>query len=107
MKKILLTLPLCTFTFCLALVPLNHAQANENLAISDVTSEVNIQAFATGESSEAGSFMYIVDRTSGLCFASMRIARAMGSGLGLTQIDCKRLTRIPSIAMFIKSGRTR
>ena len=88
------------------LIPLT-IQAGENMESSDVTSQVDVRSFVMGESSETGSFIYIVDRTTGMCFASLRIARAMGSGLGLTQIECKRLTRIPTIGQYIKTGRVK
>lgn len=81
--------------------------SDTNLPAIDVSGEVNTRTFLVGDNQETGALMYVVDRTTGLCFASLRIARAMGSGLGLTQIECKRLAKIPSIARFMKTGRVR
>ena len=101
------TFPLCAIVLMIGLLTPLTIHAGENMENSDVTSQVDVRSFVIGESSEAGSFIYIVDRTTGMCFASLRIARAMGSGLGLTQIECKRLTRIPTIGQYIKTGRVK
>jgi len=107
MKVTLKVLPFFALIICLTTYSHAASAAHANLETSDVIKEVNVRSFLVGEDNEAGSLLYIVDRTAGLCFASLRISRAMGSGLGLTLVDCKRLTKIPSIAAFIKTGRAK
>ena len=107
MLRTLKTLTLFSFVLTFTLTGGQAWASNDNMQPIDVSAEVNTRSFIIGNNNETGAFIYVVDRTTGLCFASLRIARAMGSGLGLTQVECKRLTKIPSIAAFMKTGRVR
>jgi hypothetical protein len=107
MLRTLKTLTLFSFMLIFTLTGSGAWAADDNLQTIDVSAQVNTRSFLISDNNESGALIYVVDRTTGLCFASLRIARAIGSGLGLTQVECKRLTKIPSIAAFMKTGRVR
>jgi hypothetical protein len=58
--------------------------------------------FRTGSSSEGVLLIYIVDRTTGMCFAMT----AGGHGpAGVTKIDCEPLKKIEVIKTYIETGK--
>ena len=107
MKDLLKRAALLTLVVSLSVISFPADAEHANLDDTDVTAQVNVRAFLAGEDGNVGAFVYIVDRTAGLCFASLRISQGVGSGMGLTVVDCKRLTKIPTIAYFIKTGKLR
>ncbi len=53
--------------------------------------------FRVGKENNPGLLMYIVDRTSGLCFAS--------DARGLTKIECEPLKKIEAIKVYMETGK--
>ena len=71
-----------------------------------VRDEVDVRAFVAGADSHVGNLIYIVDRTTGFCFAGLR-SLGTGAGIGLTAISCKPLEKIPAIEHYIKTGKVK
>jgi hypothetical protein len=63
---------------------------------------VDNAVFMVGENSRSGYLCYIVDRTTGMCFAMN--AGANGPA-GLTKIDCEPLKKIEVIKTYIQTGK--
>ncbi len=62
---------------------------------------VDTAMFRTGYS-DSGVFCYIVDRTTGMCFAT--ISGGHGPG-GITKIDCEPLKKIETIKTYMETGK--
>ena len=69
--------------------------------------------FKVGADGDTGLLGYIVDRTSGLCFATWQwpVLRASGPNAnlplsGLSSVDCERLKKYESIKAYIETGKT-
>ncbi len=81
---------------------------NMSFALDDhsIKSEVDVQGFVLGSDSDlGGGFNYIVDRTTGLCFASMT-ATSNGRGSAVTAIPCEPLKKIKTIKKYMETGKT-
>jgi len=67
----------------------------------DVRKSVDISSFIVGSDGDVGTLLYIVDRTTGNCFATIK----QGSqASGITAIKCDYLQAIPAIAKYIEVG---
>ncbi len=58
---------------------------------------VDSATFFVGRNPDSGTFAYIVDRTTGLCFARHTS--------GITHLDCDPLKKIPEIKIYIETGK--
>lgn len=65
---------------------------------------VEVAAFNVGSNVATGSLVYVVDRTTGLCFAQVRRSATGASGLGVTLVPCEPLRKIPEIRQFLETG---
>ncbi len=72
----------------------------------DIKGKVDIEGFFVGSDSDlGGSFSYIVDRTTGLCFASLGEKTSSGIGSSITQVSCDSLKKVKAIDQYIKTGK--
>lgn len=94
MKKVFLFLVvMCMSTVGLADLP--------NLDDMDIRDQIDVRSFLAGNDSDVGDLYYIIDRSTGMCFAQMW--RGNG-GVGINLIDCKNLKKIPIMKQYIETG---
>lgn len=82
-------------TGMLAAVP---AIAGGNLDKVDIDKDVNVKSFSVGCDRSVGCMFYVIDQTSGMCFAVFKEG-------GITQVDCNKLMKIEKIRNFYDTGK--
>lgn len=69
---------------------------------TSISDEVKADGFIVGNDSDlGGTFFYIVDKTSKLCFAGIYGTPGNGGNSGFTGVDCDKLRNIPKINKYL------
>jgi len=72
----------------------------------DVDENVDMAAFFIGGDNNAGSYFYIVIRTTSQCFIKSRVnIGSGGGGGGLVMLACDSLKNIPEIKNYLETGK--
>ncbi len=92
MKKVI---AIILFVVCFAISAL--AGELDSIKVKGVDSA----KFQLGGDIREGSLVYIVERTTGTCFAVIN----KGMSVGITKIDCEPLKKIDTIKSYMETGK--
>ena len=61
----------------------------------NIRDQLDTRAFIVGRDDSVGTLIYVIDRTTGMCFARLG---------GLSLIDCENLKKVPILKQYIETG---